>query len=132
MSFHLAPHTPPASCCIPPALRPLPLADESFERLLEVTGAAGADDMALGAPGVNVQHTGKGATSLMAAAVHGRADIVSVLLSNGVSEGGWRGRCEEQEAGRVGRHSAAQTQPKAESGGRAGGGGAARSLARRP
>ena len=34
------------------------LADEAFEVLLEVTGAAGAEDMAAGAPGVNVQHSG--------------------------------------------------------------------------
>lgn len=120
------------------------LADEAFEVLLEVTGAAGAEDMAAGAPGVNVQHSGgwvachswarrqqlcvecsrqvcmglfcllaaclgdshlgaspvaqhpagclpllgpaaKGATPLMAAAVHGRDDVVSTLLSNGVS-----------------------------------------------
>ncbi|KAL4451226.1 hypothetical protein ABPG77_009298 [Micractinium sp. CCAP 211/92] len=57
--------------------------DEAFEVLLEVTGAAGAEDMAAGAPGVNVQHSTKGATALMAAAVHGRADVVSTLLSNG-------------------------------------------------
>ncbi|EFN52009.1 hypothetical protein CHLNCDRAFT_139551 [Chlorella variabilis] len=57
--------------------------DEAFEALLEVTGAAGADDMSQGAPGVNVKHTAKGATALMAAAVHGRADVVSALLSNG-------------------------------------------------
>lgn len=127
-------------------------ADEAFELLLEVTGAAGAEDMAAGAPGVNVQHSGglaapvtmgavlrggergwagwriqhaccaaglngpvipkgrparlkpaaphqhsspptsscsaaKGATPLMAAAVHGRDDVVSTLLSNGVSAG---------------------------------------------
>lgn len=35
-----------------------PAADDAFELLLEVTGAAGAEDMAAGAPGVNVQHSG--------------------------------------------------------------------------
>ncbi|KAL4422956.1 hypothetical protein ABPG75_009153 [Micractinium tetrahymenae] len=57
--------------------------DEAFELLLEVTGAAGAEDMAAGAPGVNIKHSTTGATALMAAAVHGRADVVSTLLSNG-------------------------------------------------
>lgn len=60
-----------------------PAPDEAFERLLEVTGAAGAEDIAAGAPGVNVQHAAKGATPLMAAAVHGRDDIIATLLSNG-------------------------------------------------
>jgi hypothetical protein len=113
-------------CAIP--LHPLRSpADQAFEDLLEATGAAEADDMAQGAPGINVQHSGKqgwatcgegrrslelgwdrttcvcgcplmplrwllvlpgaetGATALMAAAIHGRADIVSALLANGVS-----------------------------------------------
>jgi hypothetical protein len=42
-----------SACHLPPA------ADEAFELLVEVTGAAGADDMSVGAPGVNVQHSSK-------------------------------------------------------------------------
>lgn len=44
---------------LPAPAHPTPsAADEAFELLLEVTGAAGAEDMAAGAPGVNVQHAG--------------------------------------------------------------------------
>lgn len=50
------PPTPSPSS--PPSPSPSPSTDEAFERLLEVTGAAGADDMDAGAPGVNVQHSG--------------------------------------------------------------------------
>ena len=58
-------------------------ADEEFELLMELTGAAGADDMASGAPGVNVQHPATGASALMVAAAKGRADVAAVLLGNG-------------------------------------------------
>jgi HrpA-like RNA helicase len=57
--------------------------DDAFELLMEVTGAAGADDIETGSPGVNVQHSTTGATALVAAAFHGRTDVASVLLANG-------------------------------------------------
>jgi HrpA-like RNA helicase len=57
--------------------------DEAFELLMEVTGAAGADDIDTGSPGINIQHPATGATALGAAAFHGRTDVATVLLSNG-------------------------------------------------
>jgi len=57
--------------------------DDAFELLMEVTGAAGADDIDTGSPGINVQHSATGATALVAAAFHGRTDVATVLLANG-------------------------------------------------
>ena len=57
--------------------------DDDFDVLLEVTGAAGADDAGAGAPAINVRHPVSGATALLAAAFRGRADIANVLLANG-------------------------------------------------
>ncbi|GAB4819950.1 hypothetical protein N2152v2_006996 [Parachlorella kessleri] len=57
--------------------------DDEFEVLMEVTGAAGAEEGGEGAPAVNVKHSATGATALMVAAGKGRADVVSVLLANG-------------------------------------------------
>jgi HrpA-like RNA helicase len=61
--------------------------DAEFEALMEVTGAAGADDAGGGAPAVNVRHPASGVTALMAAAFHGREDVVHVLLGNGADPG---------------------------------------------
>lgn len=57
--------------------------DEAFDVLLEVTGAAGADDASAGCPAINVQHSQTGITALLAAAFHGRVDVATVLLANG-------------------------------------------------
>ena len=57
--------------------------DAIFEELMEVTGAAGADESGIGAPCINLQHSVTGATALVAAAFWGRADVATVLLANG-------------------------------------------------
>ena len=61
--------------------------DDSFDLLMEITGAAGAADSGGGSPYINVQHPVTGATALVAAAFCGRGDVASVLLSNGADPG---------------------------------------------
>lgn len=61
--------------------------DTAFEELMEVTGAAGADESGIGAPCINIQHSVTGATALVAAAFWGRADVATVLLANGADPG---------------------------------------------
>jgi ATP-dependent RNA helicase DHX36 len=66
---------------------------EEFDILMELTGAGDADNMgtALGnknnnaimSPGINIRHPVTGATALMAAAAHGRVEVLAVLLANG-------------------------------------------------
>lgn len=56
---------------------------EDFELLLELTGAAGTDEMADSAPSINVVHPVTGITALMSAAAHGRIDVIISLLANG-------------------------------------------------
>ena len=66
---------------------------EEFDLLMELTGAGDADNMgtALGnnnnnaimSPGINTRHPVTGATALMAAAAHGRVEVLAVLLANG-------------------------------------------------
>jgi ATP-dependent RNA helicase DHX36 len=58
--------------------------DEEFEALLEITGAEEFQtDYQANLNVVNVQHPATGATPLLAAAFHGRVDIVTALLANG-------------------------------------------------
>lgn len=61
--------------------------DDAFFRLLDLTGAAVADDGAAAGGGagglIDVSHAETGATALMAAAGKGRLDDVAALLCNG-------------------------------------------------